>query len=51
MDAISVRRRAGRTTGTRHGRSGGPDLRILSRDKGGLLYRGFLLYRQDIQRV
>ncbi len=28
-----------------------PDLRVLPRDAGGLLYRGFLLYRQDIQRV
>jgi hypothetical protein len=28
-----------------------PDLRVLPRDTGGLLYRWFLLYRQDIQRV
>jgi hypothetical protein len=27
------------------------DLRVLPRDTGGLLYRWFLLYRQDIQRV
>jgi hypothetical protein len=28
-----------------------PDLRVLPRDTGTLLYRWFLLYRQDIQRV
>lgn len=28
-----------------------PDLRVLPRDTGALLYRWFLLYRQDIQRV
>jgi hypothetical protein len=28
-----------------------PDLRVLPRGTGGLLYRWFLSYRQDIQRV